>query len=60
MRRDWVGGEDLVQFLSVRAHLLFPCMQTCLGMKDFHTAVFEADYILKVIFFFFFFFFFLF
>lgn len=36
MQCDWVGGENLVQFLSVRIHPLFLSIYSPGGMNDFH------------------------
>lgn len=35
MQCDWVGGENLVQFLSVRIHPLFLSIYSPGGMNDF-------------------------
>lgn len=36
MQCDWVGGENLVQFLSVRIHPLFLSIYSPGGLNDFH------------------------
>ena len=36
MQCDWVGGENLVQFLSVRIHLSLLSIYSPGGMNDFH------------------------
>ncbi len=43
MQCDWVGGENLVQFLSVRIHPLFLSIYSLGDMNDFHITMFEAE-----------------